>query len=87
METEVKIAFSSKEELLKITGEEWFADYCMDEENPVINTLDNTYYDTVDRELSRRGAICRSSSPRTSSRTSPSAFRPSSARKAARSAR
>ena len=59
METEVKIAFSSKEELLKITGKEWFADYCMDEENPVINTLDNTYYDTVDRELSKRGAICR----------------------------
>lgn len=59
METEVKIAFSSKEELLSITNEEWFADYCMDEETPVVYTLDNTYYDTKERELSRRGAILR----------------------------
>ena len=35
METEVKIAFDSEEELLKITSEEWFNDYCMDGYSPV----------------------------------------------------
>lgn len=59
METEVKIAFDSEEELLSITGEEWFNDYCMDGYSPVKYTLDNTYYDTPDRTLSLRGAVCR----------------------------
>ena len=35
METEVKIAFDSKEKLLQIINEDWFADYCMDESSPV----------------------------------------------------
>jgi len=59
METEVKIAFDSPEELKKITSEEWFIDYCMDEASPSIYTLDNTYYDTPDRLLCSRGAVCR----------------------------
>ncbi len=59
METEVKIAFDSPEDLKKITNEEWFADYCMDEATPVVYVLDNTYYDTPDRILSQRGAVCR----------------------------
>ena len=59
METEVKIAFDSKEKLLQIINEDWFADYCMDESSPVRYTLDNTYYDTPDRLLSSRGAVCR----------------------------
>ena len=59
METEVKIAFDSPEELLAIINEEWFNDYCLDEASPVRYTLDNTYYDTPDRILSERGAVCR----------------------------
>ncbi|SCW27845.1 CYTH domain-containing protein [Ruminococcaceae bacterium YRB3002] len=59
METEVKIAYSSDAELLAITKEEWFTDYCMDEATPAVYELDNTYYDTPDRVLSGRGAVCR----------------------------
>ena len=59
METEVKIAFATSEELQSITSEDWFADYCMDEAEPVKYTLDNTYYDTSDRSLSHKGAVCR----------------------------
>ena len=59
METEVKIAYDSPEELLAIINEEWFNDYCMDESSPVRYMLDNTYYDTPDRILSDRGAVCR----------------------------
>ena len=59
METEVKIAFDSPDKLRQITKEEWFEDYCMDGSSPVIYTLDNTYYDTPDRILSGKGAVCR----------------------------
>ena len=59
METEVKIAYSSDAELLAITKEEWFTDYCMDEATPAVYELDNTYYDTTDRALSTRGAVVR----------------------------
>lgn len=59
METEVKIAFDSPEEMLKIIDEEWFGSYCLDASSPVRYELDNTYYDTKDRLLLSRGAACR----------------------------
>ena len=59
METEVKIAFDSPEQMLKIITEDWFGDYCLDASSPVRYELDNTYYDTKDRTLLSRGAACR----------------------------
>ena len=37
METEVKLAFKSKEELMGIINADWFSDYCLDvgEKRPV----------------------------------------------------
>lgn len=59
MESEVKIAFSSKEQLFSIVEEDWFKDYCLDTSPKMSVNLDNTYYDTEDLKLSSRGASIR----------------------------
>lgn len=59
METEVKLAFKSKEELMGIIKADWFADYCLDvgDKEPV--RLTNNYYDTKDRVLFKKGTSIR----------------------------
>ena len=59
METEVKLAFKSKEELMGIISADWFSDYCLDvgEKRPV--KLNNTYFDTKDRDLMKKGTSVR----------------------------
>lgn len=59
METEVKLAFNSKEELMGIIQADWFADYCLDvgQKEPV--RLTNSYYDTKDRVLFNKGTSIR----------------------------
>lgn len=59
METEIKLAFSSKEEMMAIINADWFADYCLDvgEKEPV--KLTNSYYDTKDRVLLNKGTSVR----------------------------
>ena len=59
METEVKLAFKSKEEMMSVIHADWFADYCLDacEKEPV--KLNNNYYDTPDRTLLKNGTSIR----------------------------
>ena len=59
METEVKLAFNSKEELMGIIDAEWFSDYCLDagKKDPV--KLSNSYYDSKDRKLLKNGTSIR----------------------------
>ena len=59
METEVKLAFKSKEELMAVIEADWFADYCLDvgDKEPV--KLTNSYYDTKDRDLLKKGTSVR----------------------------
>lgn len=58
METEVKLAYASKEELLGIINEDWFSDYCLDTSEKEAVKLTNTYFDTPNRDfLSRGGSI------------------------------
>lgn len=59
METEVKLAFTSKEKLFAIINEDWFADYCLDTSPKDTVLLDNTYFDTEDLLISSRGASIR----------------------------
>lgn len=59
METEIKLAFKNKDELMAIINAEWFGDYCLDvgEKEPV--KLTNTYFDTKDRSLKAKGTSIR----------------------------
>ena len=59
METEVKLAFKSKEELMAVIKADWFADYCMDVGDKVPIKLTNTYYDTKDKALLAKGTSVR----------------------------
>jgi hypothetical protein len=53
METEVKLAFDSKEALFGIINAEWFSDYCLDTAVKKPVKLVNIYYDTPDDYLIR----------------------------------
>ncbi len=59
METEVKLAYESKEELLSIINADWFSDYCLDttEQEPV--KITNTYFDTPNRDFVNKGGSIR----------------------------
>ena len=59
METEIKLSFKDKEELFSVINADWFSDYCLDtaQKEPVL--LENTYYDTRDRRLEKKGASLR----------------------------
>lgn len=59
METEVKLAFKSKEDMMSIIKADWFSDYCLDvgDKEPV--KLTNSYYDTPDRTLLKNGTSIR----------------------------
>ena len=59
METEVKLAFKSKEDMMSIINADWFCDYCLDvgDKEPV--KLTNSYYDTPDRTLLKNGTSIR----------------------------
>jgi len=59
METEVKLAFKSNEDLFSILDTEWFGHYCLDSEHKEPMHLNNTYYDTKDRKLTSRGGSIR----------------------------
>ncbi len=59
METEVKLAFDSKEELFDIINAEWFSDYCLDTSVKAPVKLTNIYFDTVDRKIAKRGGAIR----------------------------
>ena len=59
METEVKLSFPDKEGLFSIINAEWFSDYCLDTAPKRAVMLHNTYYDTADRILEKRGASLR----------------------------
>ena len=59
METEVKLAFNSKEELFGILDTEWFGHYCLDTSEKEPMQLSNTYYDTDDRIITNRGGSIR----------------------------
>lgn len=59
METEVKLAFNSKEELMAVIDADWFGDYCLDVGKKTAVKLTNTYYDTIDRSLLAKGTSVR----------------------------
>lgn len=59
METEVKLAFKSKEELMAIIKADWFADYCLDVGDKKPIKLTNNYFDTKDRDLFKKGTSIR----------------------------
>ncbi|MCQ2515668.1 MAG: CYTH domain-containing protein [Saccharofermentans sp.] len=59
METEIKLAFNSKEELMAVINAEWFGDYCLDAVEKAPVKLTNTYYDTKDRILKAKGTSVR----------------------------
>ena len=59
METEVKLAFKSKEEMMAVIDADWFEDYCLDAGEKEPQKLTNTYYDTADRKLLNRGTSVR----------------------------
>lgn len=59
METEVKLAFRSEEDLFAIINAEWFTDYCLDAAHHEPVRLENTYYDTPERRLNAKGAAVR----------------------------
>ena len=59
METEVKLAFKSKEEMMSIIQADWFADYCLDVGEKEPARLTNKYYDTPDRKLLKNGTSIR----------------------------
>ena len=59
MESEVKLAFKSEEELFNVINAEWFADYCLDTSEKEAVRLENIYYDTEDLKLSAKGAAVR----------------------------
>ena len=59
METEVKLAFKTAEEMFSIIEADWFKHYCLDTSERKSVTLNNTYFDTPDRKLSARGGSMR----------------------------
>lgn len=59
METEVKLAFKSPEDLMSIIKADWFADYCLDVGEKEAVKLTNNYYDTKDRTLFKKGTSIR----------------------------
>ncbi|SEW11695.1 triphosphatase [Ruminococcaceae bacterium KH2T8] len=59
METEVKLAFDTKEELFGIIDNEWFSDYCLDTSPKEAVRITNTYYDTPDRAFMKKGGSIR----------------------------
>jgi len=59
METEIKLAFKNKEELMAIINAEWFGDYCLDAGEKTAVKLTNTYFDTKDRALNSHNATVR----------------------------
>ena len=60
METEIKLAFSSKESLYDVIGSDWFACYCIDPDSHSTYLLENSYIDTSDMKVSSRGGMIRS---------------------------
>lgn len=59
METEIKLAFKSKEDLMSIIDADWFIDYCLDAGEKEAVKLTNTYFDTKDRSLKAKGTSIR----------------------------
>ncbi len=59
METEVKLAFKSKDELLSIINADWFADYCLDTSEKEPLKITNTYFDTPNRDFVKKGGSIR----------------------------
>ena len=59
MESEIKLSFKNREELFGIINAEWFSDFCLDTSPKETVTLDNTYYDTPDHKLIRKGGSIR----------------------------
>ena len=59
MESEIKLSFKNREELFGIIDAEWFSDFCLDTSPKETVTLDNTYYDTPDHKLIRKGGSIR----------------------------
>lgn len=59
METEFKLSFKSEDDLFSIVNSKWFAEYCLDPEQKKSEFLQNTYYDTANRDLTNNGASIR----------------------------
>ncbi|MCQ2503871.1 MAG: CYTH domain-containing protein [Saccharofermentans sp.] len=59
MESEVKLAFATKEELFGIIDNEWFSDFCLDTAPKEAVKITNTYYDTPDRAFMKKGGSIR----------------------------
>ena len=59
METEIKLRFNSKEELMSILKADWFKDYCLDSGDKEPVRLTNEYFDTPDRILLEKGTSVR----------------------------
>lgn len=59
METEVKLAFDSKEALFGIINAEWFSDYCLDTALKKPVKLVNIYYDTPEGTIAKKGGAVR----------------------------
>ena len=59
METEIKLGFADKESLYGVIGSDWFTAYCTDNTSGVSYILENSYRDTKDMLVSRRGGMVR----------------------------
>ncbi len=59
METEIKLRFNSKEELMSILKADWFKNYCLDSGDKEPVRLTNEYFDTPDRILLEKGTSVR----------------------------
>ena len=59
METEAKLAFKDKESLYALARAEFFRELCSDPQEPGPVLLENSYIDTDDLDISRRGGMIR----------------------------
>lgn len=59
METEAKLGFKNKDDLYRVTSADFFRKFCIDENEPLPVLLENTYLDTRDMDITRRGGMIR----------------------------
>ena len=59
METEAKLAFKDKESLYGLASADFFREFCVDKTEPERVLLENSYLDTADTDISKRGGMIR----------------------------
>lgn len=59
METEAKLSFKNKNDLYDLSSSEFFRNFCSGISDPEPVLLENTYLDTIDMDISKRGGMIR----------------------------